>query len=116
TIDTSGRELPGDTVAPGRNGGPGRFHDGRGPGGPNGRRGRSPSNGHGAGAPPGGAFARLGRWCFRRRRYVVAIWLLVAVLGGALLGAIGTNTQTEFSLPDVESRRGTDILDEHFGG
>jgi RND superfamily putative drug exporter len=63
-----------------------------------------------------GIFAGLGRWAYRRRWLVVAIWVAVAVVGGGLLGAIGTDTRTEFTLPDVESRRGTDILDEHFGG
>ncbi|MBA2337869.1 MAG: MMPL family transporter [Acidimicrobiia bacterium] len=30
------------------------------------------------------------------------------------MGAVGTGYSTEFALPDVESRRGFDILDEHF--
>jgi len=67
-------------------------------------------------ATPRGPFARLGSYCYRRRWVVVAIWLAVAVAGGGLLGAVGTETRTEFTLPDVESRRGTDILDAHFGG
>jgi RND superfamily putative drug exporter len=36
------------------------------------------------------------------------------MLGGVLSGVIGTAYSTEFALPDVESRRGFDILDEHF--
>ncbi len=35
-------------------------------------------------------------------------------LPGAVSGMIGTAYSTEFELPDVESRRGFDILDEHF--
>jgi putative drug exporter of the RND superfamily len=61
-------------------------------------------------------FARLGRWCYRHRFVVIGLWLAVAVVGGGVLSSIGTKTRTEFSLPDVESRRGIEILDEHFGG
>jgi putative drug exporter of the RND superfamily len=61
-------------------------------------------------------FARLGRWCYHHRLTVIGAWILTALIGGALLGAVGTKTRTEFSLPDVESRRGIEILDEHFGG
>ncbi|HEX9994330.1 MAG TPA: MMPL family transporter [Acidimicrobiales bacterium] len=61
-------------------------------------------------------FARLGRWCYRRRRTVVLLWLAAVVVGGGLLGAIGSESRSEFTLPDVESRRGLDILDEEFGG
>lgn len=47
---------------------------------------------------------------------VVLLWLAAAVVGGSVLGAVGTRTANEFTLPDVESRRGVDILDDHFGG
>jgi putative drug exporter of the RND superfamily len=61
-------------------------------------------------------FARLGRWCYRRRVLVLALWFLALVVGGSLVGALGTNSRSEFELPDVESKRGADILDAHFGG
>jgi putative drug exporter of the RND superfamily len=61
-------------------------------------------------------FARLGRWCFQRRKLVVGLWVAALVVLGAVLGATGTSTRSEFDLPDVESRRGTDILEENFGG
>jgi RND superfamily putative drug exporter len=61
-------------------------------------------------------FARLGRWCHDRRRIVVALWVLAIVAGGAVLSAVGTKSRSEFTLPDVESRRGIDILDKGFGG
>ncbi|MFP3901010.1 MAG: MMPL family transporter [Acidimicrobiia bacterium] len=67
-------------------------------------------------AGPTGGFARLGRWCHRRRLVVVLLWVAVAVAGGSVLGVVGTETRTEFSLPDVESRRGVEIFEEHFGG
>jgi RND superfamily putative drug exporter len=61
-------------------------------------------------------FARLGRWCFQRRKAVVALWIVVLIVGGIILGAVGTSSRSEFELPDVESRRGTDILEDDFGG
>jgi RND superfamily putative drug exporter len=61
-------------------------------------------------------FARLGRFCFRRRWLVVVAWVAALVVGGAVLGAVGTSSRSGFELPDVESKRGTDILDDHFGG
>ena len=61
-------------------------------------------------------FARLGRWCYRHRLTVIGLWVLTAVVGGAVLGVVGSKTRTEFSLPDVESRQGIEILDDHFGG
>jgi putative drug exporter of the RND superfamily len=59
-------------------------------------------------------FANLGRWCFRNRGKVVLLWLATLIVSGGISGAIGTAYSTEFALPDVESRRGFDILDEHF--
>jgi RND superfamily putative drug exporter len=61
-------------------------------------------------------FARIGRWCFQRRKLVVVAWVAVLIVGGAVLSSVGTNSRSEFELPDVESRRGTDILEEDFGG
>jgi RND superfamily putative drug exporter len=61
-------------------------------------------------------FARLGRFCFRRRWLVVVAWVAALVFGGAALSGVGTSSRSGFELPDVESKRGTDILDEHFGG
>jgi putative drug exporter of the RND superfamily len=61
-------------------------------------------------------FTRIGRWCYRNRLVVVLLWVAVAVIGGIGLGAVGTDTRTEFTLPDVESRAGVDIFDEHFDG
>ncbi len=62
-------------------------------------------------------FSKLGRWCFRNRGKVALGWLGLLILVGALSNAlIGTAYSTEFALPDVESRQGFDILEEHFAG
>jgi RND superfamily putative drug exporter len=61
-------------------------------------------------------FSRLGAWCARRRGTVVLLWLAVLVALGAWSGVVGSNFSTEFGLPDVESKRGFDILDEEMGG
>jgi len=45
----------------------------------------------------------------------VLAWVLVLVLVGALSGAAGGGFTTKFSLPNVESSRGLDIVGKHFG-
>ena len=61
-------------------------------------------------------FGRLGGWCHDHRRIVVVGWVLAIVIGNMVQGAVGSNFRADFSLPDVESRQGFEILDEHFGG
>jgi RND superfamily putative drug exporter len=61
-------------------------------------------------------FATLGRWCHDRRRLVLGLWLLVLVLGNGIASGVGNGFRDEFNLPDVESKKGFDILDESFGG
>ncbi len=57
----------------------------------------------------------LARWCFRNPWLVIAGWLvaLIAVFGA--VGFIGAAYDASFEIPDSESRRGFDALDEHFG-
>ena len=59
---------------------------------------------------------RLAEVCFRRRRAVVLSWVVGIVVLGALIGAFGSGYSSDFTLPDVESKEGVDILDEQFGG
>src|SRR5436309_6712173 len=59
---------------------------------------------------------RLGRWCHTHRVLVVAVWILALVGFGAASGAVGNGFSTKFELPNVESARGFDLLDAHFGG
>jgi RND superfamily putative drug exporter len=60
--------------------------------------------------------ARLGTWCHNRRWTVILVWLALLVGAGAASGAAGGGFSTQFSPPDVESARGIDIIEEHFGG
>ena len=59
---------------------------------------------------------RLAEVCFRRRRRVLLLWILGIVILGAVMGAVGSGYRSDFTLPDVESKRGVDILDDQFGG
>ncbi len=61
-------------------------------------------------------FGRLGAWCHDNRRKVVIGWFFIIVVGGAVMSNVGTSYKADFNLPDVESRQGFEILDEHFGG
>jgi putative drug exporter of the RND superfamily len=61
--------------------------------------------------------SRLGRWCHDRRWLVVGLWVAVLFLGNTILSAAGgADTDADFSLPNVESKQGTDILEDSFGG
>ncbi len=62
------------------------------------------------------AWARLGRFGFRRRWLVLGSWIAVLVTVFALVGTIGASSDSSFSIPDSESKRGFDTLDEFFGG
>ncbi|MFG1921691.1 MMPL family transporter [Cryptosporangium sp. NPDC048952] len=57
---------------------------------------------------------RLGRGSFRRRKLVVALWLVVLVaLGGAAVAFKGATTN-DFALPGTESQRALDALAREF--
>ena len=59
---------------------------------------------------------RLAHLCFRRRRVVLVVWILALVVIGAVSGGVGSGYRSDFTLPDVESKRGVDILETDFGG
>ncbi len=61
-------------------------------------------------------FAHLGRWCHDHRRWVLGIWIVTLIVLGGIGNAVGTESRSEFTLPDVESRRGVEILEDSFGG
>ena len=61
-------------------------------------------------------FQRLGPWMHDHRRWVLGFWLTLLVGINLIGGAVGPDFRDEFNLPDVESKRGIDILTEEFGG
>ncbi len=61
-------------------------------------------------------FARLGSWCFRRRRATVLIWVLAVVVVGGVSSAVGGRFGEDFTPPGFESTRGIDTLEDEFGG
>src|SRR4051794_41107033 len=57
---------------------------------------------------------RLGRASFRRRKLVIALWLvLLAALGGAALAFKGPSS-SDFTMPGTASRRAIDALQREF--
>ncbi|MFC4856051.1 MMPL family transporter [Actinophytocola glycyrrhizae] len=63
-----------------------------------------------------GLLGRLGRFSFRRRRLIVAVWLLA--LGGAVLLAVTSEgpVSTKPSMPGIESQQAFDLIEERFPG
>jgi RND superfamily putative drug exporter len=58
--------------------------------------------------------SRLGRWCFRRRRSVVGVWLLAIVALGVSAQVYGAEFRNDFRVADAESQRALDMLQERF--
>jgi RND superfamily putative drug exporter len=67
-------------------------------------------------APGAAVFTRLGAFCHDHRGWVLGAWLAVLVLATTTSSLVGNAFRDEFNLPDVESRAGFDVLDEHFAG
>ncbi len=65
---------------------------------------------------PDSAWGKLGRFGFRRRWLVLAVWVTALVSVFALVGTIGASSDSSFSIPDSESKSGFDTLDAYFGG
>lgn len=57
---------------------------------------------------------RLARWCYRRRRVVLAAWMLTLVTLGATAAATGGKLTSKFTVPGVESQKAIDLLVERF--
>lgn len=57
---------------------------------------------------------RLGRGSLRRRRLVVAVWLVVLVGLGLAAAFLRGPTASNFTMPGTESQRALDLLSEQF--
>ena len=57
---------------------------------------------------------RLGQLSFRRRRSVLALWLVVLVALGGLAAAFGRTADAQLSIPGVESVTATELLQQRF--
>ncbi|WP_035812342.1 MMPL family transporter [Jiangella gansuensis] len=59
---------------------------------------------------------RLGRFSYRRRRLVGAIWLALLALFGVGAATLSGPTSDTFSIPGTESQQAFDLLEERFPG
>lgn len=57
---------------------------------------------------------RLGRFAFRRRRFVLLVWLGLLALGAVGAATLSGPTANGFSIPGTESQRAADLLNERF--
>lgn len=53
-------------------------------------------------------------WMVRRRRWVIATWVLLLAVVGGLGATLHGRTSTEFTIPGVEAQRAQDLLKEKF--
>ncbi len=58
----------------------------------------------------------LARFCYRRRRLVVGLWLAALIGVNVLASVTGTNFTTNFSAPNTESTRAADLLARQLQG
>ena len=56
----------------------------------------------------------LARFCYRRRRLVVLTWVAVLIGINVLSGVLGTNFSTNFSAPNTESTKASNLLAANF--
>ncbi|MFJ2239127.1 MMPL family transporter [Streptomyces sp. NPDC087859] len=64
-------------------------------------------------AAPVGALRRLGQWCARHFVIVIVAWLVALVALQVLNRSFGGEYEDNFSLPDVQSEQGLDVLKKH---
>ena len=57
-----------------------------------------------------GLVARMGRWCFRRRWLVLAVWLVAVIAGGIASGPVFSRIADGTSSQQVESIEVNDVL------
>ncbi|MFD6344351.1 MMPL family transporter [Streptomyces roseolus] len=54
------------------------------------------------------------RWMVRRRRWVIATWILLLAVVGGLGATLHGKTSTQFTIPGVEAQEAQDLLKERF--
>ncbi|MEV8568217.1 MMPL family transporter [Streptomyces sp. NPDC051322] len=59
---------------------------------------------------------KLGRFAFRRRRYVVLVWVALLALAGFGASSAATATSSSFSIPGTEAQKAFDLLSQRFPG
>jgi putative drug exporter of the RND superfamily len=59
---------------------------------------------------------RLGRWCFKRRRYVLAAWLIVIAVLAVVAVNVKQPTSDSIAIPGTESQQALNLLDQKFPG
>jgi RND superfamily putative drug exporter len=61
-------------------------------------------------------YRSLARWCYHHRWLVVGLWVVVLVGMNIAGAAVGAGFNAEFESPDSESKRGSETMQEYFGG
>ena len=56
----------------------------------------------------------MSRWCMAHRRWVVGIWVLIAIVSNVVAQSAGRNYSTNFTLPGTQSQRVNDLLTKEF--
>ena len=56
----------------------------------------------------------LARWCYRKRRFVLVVWLLLFAVLLALGSSAGSTYATSFALPSTDSTRALNLLKAQF--
>jgi RND superfamily putative drug exporter len=59
---------------------------------------------------------KLGRFAFRRRRYVALVWVALLALAGFGAASASTATSSSFSIPGTEAQKAFDLLANRFPG
>lgn len=59
---------------------------------------------------------KLGRFAFRRRRYVALVWVALLALAGVGAASASTATSSSFSIPGTEAQKAFDLLEQRFPG